>query len=158
MQILSNNNFQDSLLTNSEQNPLHRLIELFFTDTGVSKEVSLWVVSKQFVVGDNRPISGQPTAATRGTWNPGLEESGAASPEAGGGDPRREGSRRQGDLYNGSSRHQGHPRMNRISSEEGFTPEEETDSEENEPAMTPRLQRQQSSILLLDKVRDLPSS
>ena len=48
--------------------------------------------------------------------------------------------------------------MNRISSEEGFTPEEETDSEENEPAMTPRLQRQQSSILLLNKVRDLLSS
>ena len=45
--------------------------------------------------------------------------------------------------------------MNRISSEEGFTPEEETDSEESEPAMTPRLQRQQSSILLLNKVRGL---
>ena len=104
-------------------------------------------------MGDNRAISGQPNAATRGTWNPGLEESGAASPEAGGGDPRQEGSRRQGDRYSGSSRHQGHPRVNRISSEEGFTPEEETDSEESEPAMTPRLQRQQSSILLLDKVK-----
>ena len=94
-----------------------------------------------FFVGDNQTISGQPNAPT-GTWNPGLEVSVtvATSPEPG--HPRR---RSQGEQ-------QGPPQMNqRRSGEEDVIPEEETDSE-TAPAMTSRLQRQQSSMLLLEKV------
>jgi len=109
----------DSLLPNSDQNPLHRLIELFFTDTG------------------------QPNAPT-GTWNPGLEVSVATSPEHG--HLRR---RSQGEQHNGGSC-QGLPQMSHRLGEEDVIPEEETDSE-TAPAMTSRLQRQQSSMLLLEK-------
>ena len=93
-------------------------------------------------MGDNQTISGQPNAPT-GTWNPGLEVSVtvATSPEPG--HPRR---RSQGEQ-------QGPPQMNqRRSGEEDVIPEEETDSE-TAPAMTSRLQRQQSSMLLLEKVK-----
>jgi len=109
----------DSFPNKSEQNPLHRLIELFFTDTG------------------------QPNASTGGTWNPGLEESAAASPEAGG-DPHQVDNSSLNHLHNGGPI-QEHPYVS------GRLIAEETDLEETEPAMTPRLQRQQSSRLLLDK-------
>ena len=94
-----------------------------------------------------KAISGQPNAPTGGTWNPGLDESLAVSPGAS--DPLPKGTHHQGDPNNGDSR------QNRTLSEEGGSssiPEEETDSE-TEPAMNPGLQRQQSSRLLLDKVR-----
>lgn len=50
-------NSQDSLLPNSDQNPLHRLIELFFTDTGDCKLILLWVWLFD-LMGDNQVISG----------------------------------------------------------------------------------------------------
>ena len=57
-------------------------------------------------MGDNRAISGQPNAATRGTWNPGLEVSGAASPEPGDGDLQQAG------VHHNGVAHQGDPPMN----------------------------------------------
>ena len=78
-----NPNFQESLLPVSEQDPLHRLIELFFTDTGEKSASQCHLTKHQ--------IPGQPDAS-RGTWNQGLEVSGqsyrAPSPagEGGGGE------------------------------------------------------------------------
>ena len=72
----------------------------------------------------------------------------ATSPEPGSGHLQR---RSQGELYNGGSR-QGAPQTNRRLSEEDVLPEEEADDSETAPAMSPRLQRQQSSMLLLEKV------
>ena len=81
--------------SNSEQTLLHRLIELFFTDTGGIKIVFLLTF----------PISGQPNLR-EGTWNPGLEVSGAASPEPGDGDLQQAGVHHNGVI------HQGDPPMN----------------------------------------------
>ena len=82
-----------------------------------------------------------------GTCNPGLDGSLATS--LGASDPRHEGTHRQGDLYNEGSR------RNRVLSEEeaGSSISEEATDSETEPAMNPRMQRQQSSRLLLDKVK-----
>ena len=113
-----------------------------------SQDSQIFLKCFSFFVGDDRTISGQPNAPT-GTWNPGLEVSVATSPEPG--HPRR---RSQGEQHNGGSC-QGPPEMNqRRLGEEDVNPEEETDSE-TAPAMTNRLQRQQSSMLLLEKVKSV---
>ena len=97
-----------------------------------------------FYVGHKRAISGRPPTAPTGTWNPGLEVSVAASPEV----PASGQQRHQRDLQ-----HTGGPRTEQRLSEGGFTPEEDETDSETAPAMASRLQRQQSSMLLLDKVK-----
>ena len=139
-----NPNFQESLLPVSEQDPLHRLIELFFTDTGEKSASQCHLTKHQ--------IPGQPDAS-RGTWNQGLEVSGqsyrAPSPAGEGGgavgaEPLQGGGRAAGAS--------GEPLQVGGGGAGGELLQEDVADSETLPAISPRLQRQQSSVLLLDQV------
>ena len=142
-----NPNFQESLLPVSEQDPLHRLIELFFTDTGEKSASQCHLTKHQ--------IPGQPDAS-RGTWNQGLEVSGqsyrAPSPAGEGGvgggavgaEPLQGGG--------GAAGAGGEPLQGGAGGAGGESLQEDVADSETSPALSPRLQRQQSSVLLLDQV------
>ena len=145
--IWPNPNFQESLLPVSEQDPLHRLIELFFTDTGEKSASQCHLTKHQ--------IPGQPDAS-RGTWNQGLEVSGqsyrAPSPagEGGGGGGAVGAEPLQGG--GGAAGAGGEPLQGGAGGAGGESLQVDVADSETSPALSPRLQRQQSSVLLLDQV------